>query len=138
MTSTLVDSNVLIDLVEPGSVWVDWAKDKIARAVEDGDIFFNVVIAAEVAHEFETEDRFAAVFKSGLWQLDEIPMEAARLAGWAHRVYRQRGGRRERTLPDFLIGAHALVAGHQLLTRDARRYRSYFPDIEIIAPDTHP
>ncbi|GGD94392.1 hypothetical protein GCM10011390_11450 [Aureimonas endophytica] len=69
---------------------------------------------------------------------EPFPFAAAFAAGRAHRVYRERGGRRERTLPDFLIGAHALVAGHRLLTRDAARYRAYFPTLDIIAPDTHP
>lgn len=69
---------------------------------------------------------------------EPIPMEAAFLAGKAHYRYRRQGGERERTLPDFLIGAHALVQGHRLLTRDARRYRTYFPELDIIAPDTHP
>jgi predicted nucleic acid-binding protein len=69
---------------------------------------------------------------------DDIPYEAAYLAGRAHISYRARGGSRDRTLPDFLIGAHAAVKGYRLLTRDQARYRSYFPNLTIIAPDTHP
>lgn len=67
-----------------------------------------------------------------------IPWEAAHEAGRAHREYRRRGGARDRTLPDFLIGAHAQVKGYRLLTRDPRRYREYFPAVDIVAPDTHP
>lgn len=69
---------------------------------------------------------------------EDLGWDAAHQAGQAHLLYRRRGGMRERTLPDFLIGAHALVKGHTLLTRDARRYREYFPTLDIIAPDTHP
>jgi predicted nucleic acid-binding protein len=78
------------------------------------------------------------VFVAALWAFENIPFDAALIAGWAHREYRSRGGRREQTLPDFLIGAHAVVSGYRLLTRDPKRYRTYFPDLEIIAPDTHP
>lgn len=134
----MVDSNVVIDVVEPGSAWARWAKREITTRRLEGEIVFNVVIAAEVAHEFITAERYEAVFGTALWTFEDIPFEAGLQAGWAHRQYRARGGRREQTLPDFLIGAHALVAGHRLLTRDPARYRTYFPDLELIAPDTHP
>ncbi len=99
---------------------------------------FNVVIAAEVAHEFVSRERYNAVFDSSVWQMEDIPLEAGLIAGWAHRKYRTRGGMRERTLPDFLVGGHAAVAGHRLLTRDANRYRTYFPMVDLVAPDSHP
>jgi predicted nucleic acid-binding protein len=138
MSGTIIDSNVIIDIADPKSTWKSWAKRWMADARLRGALVFNIVIAAEVAHEFLSEDRFERVFDPQLWKLEEIPLVAARVAGMAHRDYRLRGGKRERTLPDFLIGAHASVAGHRLLTRDPAGYRSYFPDIEIVAPDTHP
>lgn len=138
MSATVIDSNVIIDIVEPGSPWASWSKQQLREAKRVGDLVFNVVIAAEVAHEFVSADRYREIFVSALWAFEDIPFEAALAAGWAHREYRLRGGKRDRTLPDFLIGAHAQVAGHRLLTRDATRYRSYFPDLDIIAPDTHP
>lgn len=136
--ATLVDSNVVLDIVEPDSAWRHWATRRVTACRLEGSILFNVVIAAEVAHGFVSETNYATVFREPLWTFEHIPPEAARPAGWAHRDYKVRGGRREQTLPDFLIGAHALVAGHRLLTRDPARYRTYFPDLELIAPDTHP
>lgn len=138
MSATIIDSNVIIDIVEPDSVWAAWSKQQIREARRHGELVFNIVIASEVAHEFVTAERYKSVFVSALWTFEDIPFDAALVAGWAHREYRLRGGRREQTLPDFLIGAHASVAGHKLITRDPRRYRSYFPELEIIAPDTHP
>lgn len=70
--------------------------------------------------------------------LEAISAEAAHAAGKAHVAYRRRGGVKAPTLADFLVGAHAAIRGHAILTRDPARYRSYFPDLDIIAPDTHP
>lgn len=138
MSGTLIDSNVIIDIVDPSSAWKGWARRWMEDARLRGSLVFNVIIAAEVAHEFVSEDRFERVFDRQLWKLEEIPLKAARMAGMAHCDYRLRGGKRERTLPDFLIGAHAQVAGHRIVTRDPSGYRSYFPDLEIISPETHP
>nr|WMC96476.1 type II toxin-antitoxin system VapC family toxin [Aminobacter aminovorans] len=138
MSATIIDSNVIIDVVEPGSQWATWSRQQIREARRYGDLIFNAIVAAEVSHEFVSAERYQGVFVSTLWTFEDIPFEAALAAGWAHREYRQRGGRGERALPDFLIGAHALVSGHRLLTRDATQYRTYFPELEIIAPDTHP
>lgn len=137
MPATIVDSNVVMDLLEPGSAWAGWARKRITEARLSGDLVFNVVIAAEVAHKFLSAASYDAVFTSPLWTFEHVPREAALIAGWAHREYRTRGGQREQTLPDFLIGAHAVVSGHTLLTRDTRRYRTYFPDAKLVAPDTH-
>lgn len=136
--ATIVDSNVVIDLVEPDSSWTAWSQSRVSGARLDGTLVYNIVIAAEVAHEFRTEARYRAVFQEAIWEMEDIPFEAGLLAGWAHREYRARGGTRERTLPDFLIGAHAATAGHRLLTRDAGSYRAYLPSLEIISPETHP
>ena len=138
MSATIIDSNVIIDVLEPESAWAPWAKTNIGEALLYGKLVFNVVVAAEVAHEFVSKDRYSSVFVAALWSFEDIPFEAALLAGWAHRDYRSRGGKREQTLPDFLIGAHAAVSGHRLLTRDPKRYRTYFPDLEIIAPEANP
>ena len=134
MPATLVDSNVIIDLLEPGSLRAVWAKEQIAEAKLSGDIVFNIVVASEVSYEFRSVERYRQVFVSALWTFEDIPFDAGLIAGWAHREYRSRGGSREQTLPDFLIGAHAQVANHRLLTRDARRFRTYFPEVDIISP----
>ncbi len=138
MTSTLVDSNVLIDIFQPGSKWFEWSSAQIAKVRAEGSIVLNQIIASEVAFEFLTEAKFNAAINASFWTREDIPWPAAFRAGSLHREYRRRGGNRERTLPDFLIGAHAAVGGHRLLTRDHRRYRTYFPELEIIAPDSHP
>ena len=136
--ATIVDSNVIIDVLEPNSTWGGWAKRSIGEALSYGPLVFNVVIAAEVAHAFRSRERFDAVFPAALWTFEDVPRDAARVAGWAHRDYRANGGTRDQTLPDFLIGAHAAISGHRLLTRNTRRYRSYFPDVELFSPETHP
>ena len=139
MTSSLVDSNVLIDVLRPrADRWSEWARRWIAEARLAGSLVINPIVVAEVAFQFTDRSWFEAMFESPLWTKEALPFDACHPAATAHRQYRRRGGQRDRMLPDFLIGAHALIRGHRLLTRDARRYRSYFPDVSIIAPDTHP
>lgn len=138
MSATIIDSNVLIDLIEPGARWVSWSRKRFAAAVDLGPTIINIVIAAEVSYGFVDRAKMAAFFRSAPWMFEDIPEQAAPQAGWAHRSYRMRGGTRDRTLPDFLIGAHAAVRGYALLTRDPSGFRTYFPDLDIIAPDTHP
>ncbi|MYZ48132.1 type II toxin-antitoxin system VapC family toxin [Propylenella binzhouense] len=135
--STLVDSNVLIDVIEMAEVWSEWSAARLAEAADLGEIIINPIVLAETSMHFLDEDAYEAAAFARLTR-EQTPWEAAFRAGQAHARYRRSGGMRERTLPDFLIGAHAAVKGHRLLTRDARRYRAYFPDLDIIAPDTHP
>ncbi len=138
MTSSLVDSNVLLDVLEPESKWFEWSSEQIGRAKGDGDVVLNALIAAEVAAQFTSIKKWNAALAADFWTHEEIPWQAAYLAGTAHREYRNKGGTRARTSPDFFIGAHAKVRGHRLVTRDPRRYRAYFPDVEILAPDSTP
>ncbi|MFL5258690.1 MAG: type II toxin-antitoxin system VapC family toxin [Hyphomicrobiales bacterium] len=135
MMSTLVDANVLIDVLQPGSPWFEWSREQLAGRRVHGATVINQIIVAEVAAGYRDLTIARAALSAPIWKHEELPWAAAFIAGAVHREYRRRGGDRERTLPDFLIGAHAAVSGHILLTRDARRYRTYFPDIEIIAPD---
>ena len=136
MTSTLVDSNVLIDVIKDVQPWRDWSRRQLSEAANAGHTVVNQVIVAEAAIRFDAPGPVGTLVVGELSR-EGIPWEAAFQAGQAHLEYRRRGGARERTLPDFLIGAHALVKGHRLLTRDPRRYRGYFPTLDIIAPDTH-
>ena len=138
MTSTLVDSNILIDIFQPNSNWFTWSRHRLREARLDGPLILNFVIASEVASEFMSEKGFDAKLASSIFVREDVPWSAAFAAGVAYREYRLRGGKRDRLLPDFLIGAHALTKGHRLLTRDARRYRAYFPGLDIVAPDSHP
>lgn len=138
-TSTLIDSNVLIDVLGPaGLPHRAWSLAALRRVAREGQVVLSAIVWAEVAEPRLGEDLLTRLLARFRPRREPFPFEAAFPAGVAHRAYVARGGRRERTLPDFLIGAHALVAGHGLLTRDPVRYRTYFPDVEIIAPDTHP
>lgn len=100
-------------------------------------LVINPVVWSEIAPLIRYETTLEEMSSALAIERKPLPWAAAFLAGLAHSKYRQAGGSRERTLPDFLIGAHAAVSAYRLLTRDPGRYRSYFPDVEIVAPDTH-
>jgi len=134
VTATLVDSDVLIDLFGPDAAWTGWSTDALADAIEDGVVFVNQIVYAEISIGFSAvEDCDWALDAQGIERVP-VPWPAAFLAGRAFVDYRRRGGARRSPLPDFFIGAHAAVAGLRLLTRDASRYRTYFPTVELIAP----
>lgn len=135
-TSVLVDSNIFLD-VFTGGLESSWSAEALAEAGRDASLGVNPVIWSEISTRFATESDLAEALSGLPLEKYTIPYEAAFLAGKVHLAYRRAGGARERTLPDFLIGAHAAIGGHRLLTRDAARYRSYFPSIEIISPETH-
>jgi predicted nucleic acid-binding protein len=103
-------------------------------AGNESPLVINAIIYAEVSIGFQRIEDLESAIPANLYLRDPLPIEAAFLAGKAFLRYRRRGGARARPLPDFYIGAHAAVANHRLLTRDARRYRTYFPSIELIAP----
>ena len=137
-TSTLIDTNVLIDVWGPAGKMTAWSSAAISACRREGALAINAIVWSELAPLIPDEASLrdaAAILKI---ERISLPWDAAFLAGLTHSRYRSAGGIRERTLPDFLIGAHAFVAGHRLLTRDPKRYRRYFPDLETIAPDTHP
>jgi predicted nucleic acid-binding protein len=136
-TSTFVDSNVLIDVWGPPGTATEWSTSALTTCHEEGPLVLNAIVWSELAPLVKAEASLQAASARLGFDREQIPWGAAFLAGVVHSRYRKAGGTRERTLPDFLIGAHASVAGHRLLTRDASRYRSYFPDLEIIAPDTN-
>ena len=98
----------------------------------------NAVIIAEASSTFAKFDDASSVFKGLELNYEDISELAAHHAGRAHVIYRRNGGLRDRVLPDFLVGAHAKLSGYRVLTRDGTRYRTYFPEVEVIAPDTHP
>lgn len=131
---TLVDSCVLIDVLADDPRWADWSLEQLESAGQQAPLIINPLILAEVSPRFER----AADLETALAGLplvrQPLPWDAAFLAGQAFRVYRQGRGTKTSPMPDFYIGAHALVENLQLLTRDALRYRSYFPRLRIIAP----
>jgi predicted nucleic acid-binding protein len=138
--SVLVDTNILIDLVAAQAEREHraWSSRMLLDWAEAGQLVINTIVWAEVTQHYRDEVKMRAVLSPFSVKEEALPFPAAFPAGQAHRLYRQRGGSRERTLPDFLIGAHALVGGHRLLTRDGSRYRAYFPDLDIVSPETHP
>jgi predicted nucleic acid-binding protein len=133
MTTTLVDSSVLLDILAP-SEWRAWSEEHLAAAADAGDVAINQVVYAEVAAGFATRERLDRTLQGvGIVRLN-IPWAACWEAARAFVEYRRRGGRRSAPLPDFFIGAHAAAAGLPLLTRDPRRVRSAYPSLELIAP----
>ena len=132
--STLVDSNVLIDVLSEDERWFEWSSQALAEAVERGVLGINPIIFAEVAVGFASEAQVGAALPEDRFERLALPYAAGFLAGRAFVEYRRRGGVRQAPLPDFYIGAHALAEGHTLLTRDPARYRTYFPKLKLICP----
>lgn len=131
---TLVDTNVLLDLVTDDPQWADWSVRQLDAASLRGDLVINDVVYAELSVGFARIEAVDAILNEARLSLAPIPRAALFLAGKAFQRYRAAGGRRTGVLPDFFIGAHAAVSGLRLLTRDPRRYRSYFPRVELIVP----
>jgi len=134
MKTTLVDSNVLLDIATNDSAWFDWSSQALESVANESPLAINAIIYAEVSIGFQRIEDLEAAIPSSLFRRDALPFEAAFLAGKAFLQYRRRGGGRLTPLPDFYIGAHAAVAGFRLLKRDPRRYQTYFPSVELIAP----
>jgi len=146
---TLVDTCVLLDILTDDPRWADWSAEALAAARNVGEVAINPIVYAEVSAGFDTiEDLDAALPDNDLTRYP-LPYEAGFLASRAFLRYRRRGerslrsepsipgrvgGTRRSPLPDFYIGAHASVAGYRLLTRDASRYRTYFPKLDLLAP----
>jgi predicted nucleic acid-binding protein len=132
--ATLVDSSVILDIVTEDHAWARWSEEALARARDDGFLVINALIYAEVSTGFERIEELDDVLPAGDFQREPLPYEAGFLVGKAFLAYRGRGGQRRSPLPDFYIGAHAAVRGYRLLTRDASRYRTYFPTLALLAP----
>jgi predicted nucleic acid-binding protein len=125
---------VILDVVTDDPRWSDWSSSMLSRFAEDGRLVINPIIYAEISIGFERIEQLENVLADESFLREALPWEAGFLAGKCFLEYRRRGGARRSPLPDFYIGAHAAVAGIPLLTRDARRYRTYFPRLRIIAP----
>ena len=130
----LVDTNVLLDVVTADPVWADWSQRQLENLALQTRLAINPVVYAELSIGFQRIDEVDAVLAVTAVEIEEIPRPALFLAGKAFRDYRARGGARRGVLPDLFIGAHAVVARTAVLTRDAGRYRTYFPSITLITP----
>ena len=131
----LVDSNVILDIVTEDKKWFRWSSETVARYAETHILVINPIIYAEVSIGFKRIEDVEMVLTPSFFRRDALPWEAAFLAGKCFLTYRRRRGKRGSTLPDFFIGAHAAIARIPLLTRDVPRYRTYFPKLELVAPD---
>lgn len=136
MAGILVDTNVIIDAADPGGAWHDWSASRLERAADTQGVCINPIIYAELAGYMVNSALLDELLGELLLEKDDLPWAAAFAAGQAFVRYRKSGGKKTAPLPDFYIGAHALNRGLTLLTRDAARYRSYFPGIRLIAPDS--
>ncbi|MDF0662210.1 type II toxin-antitoxin system VapC family toxin [Rhizobium sp. BC49] len=131
---TLVDTNVLLDLVTDDPKWSDWSIAQLEAASIEGPLLINDVIYAELAVRYERIETLEAFVEEAGLDMRPIPKPALFLAGKVFTQYRKAGGTRTGVLPDLFIGAHAAVQQSPLLTRDVGRYRSYFPSLKLIAP----
>jgi hypothetical protein len=129
-----VDSNVILDVATADPQWSDWSSHQLIAAVNQGPALINAIVYGEIAFACNRIEDVDEVLPAHLYDLRPIPREAAFLAARAHAAYRERGGERSMILPDFLIGAHALVERCPLLTRDQRRYHQAFPGLKLITP----
>lgn len=131
----LVDTNVLIDIATADPQWLEWSASRMSSAARREGLAINPIVYAELSVHYDTLEALETALSGHPFARLALPWDAAFVAGKAFRRYRNRGGSKRSPLPDFYIGAHAAVAGLPLLTRDARRYREYFPTLRLICPD---
>jgi predicted nucleic acid-binding protein len=130
----LVDTNVLLDLLTADPAWAEWAERQLEAARLAGSIGINGVVYAELSVRAQRMEDVDAALQGLAIDVLTTPRAALFMAGKVFAQYRTRGGTRSGVLPDFFIGAHASVEGIPLLTRDARRLRTYFPTVTLITP----
>ncbi len=133
--TTIVDSCVLLDVITGDERWADWSAIQIAAAMDSGRVVINPLIYTEISVGYDTVEELDDLLPASDYEREPLPYTAGFAAGKAFLQYRRGGGEKRSPMPDFYIGAHAAVAGYQLLTRDVARYRTYFPTIALIAPD---
>ena len=131
----LVDTNVLVDLVTDDPLWGEWSQRQLDRAAAQDGLAINDIVYAELSVGYSRIEELDAMIREVGLVTAAIPRVALFLAGKAFQRYRSAGGRRTGVLPDFFLGAHAVISDCVLITRDAARYRTYFPGIVLIAPN---
>jgi len=134
MTGILVDSNVILDVVENDPVWADWSENQLELFSDSHPLLINPIIYCEVSIGFERIEDLENVLNGMGFKMLQIPREALFLAGKVFLSYKKQKGTKYSPLPDFFIGAHAAVEDLPLLTRDTRRYGTYFPSVKLISP----
>ena len=132
--TTLVDSNVIIDVVSEDAEWFEWSAAMLRASAQTGRLVINPIIYAEVSCGFDRIEDLDDALPQEYFVREALPWAAGFLAARAFLKYRRTGGARRSPLSDFYIGAHAALAGYTLLTRDAARYRRYYPKLRLVAP----
>lgn len=135
MKQVLVDSNVILDVLKPDSKWKAWSEEALVKLADTSILVINPIVYAEVSVGYRTKEELAQAIPRDEYEYRNLPWDAAFLAGKSYVTYRKRRRTKQSPLPDFFIGAHAAVEKMALLTRDPRRYRNYFPTVELICPD---
>jgi predicted nucleic acid-binding protein len=130
----LIDTNVLLDVLENDLKWAPWSQDQLDAAAATDSLAINSIIYSELSIAFARIEELDTVIEEASLNIEAIPKEASFLAGKAFLVYRKSQGTKHNVLPDFFIGAHAAVMQWPILTRDVGRYRRYFPRVELITP----
>lgn len=134
MAGVLVDSNVILDVVNEDPKWLIWSRAQLERLAESHTLIINPIIYSEISIGFDRIEDLDRALPEEFFRREPLPWEAGFLAGKCFLKYRKSGGARRSPLPDFYIGAHAAVSGLTLLTRDEKRYKTYFPKLALIAP----
>lgn len=134
MKRVLVDANVLLDVLTDDPQWYGWSAAQLDACTAVAELCIDPIIHAEVSVGFGRIEELDAALRPDAFTRLELPWEAGFLAGKAFLRYRRAKGSRHSPLPDFYIGAHAAIEGMALLTRDARRYRTYYPKLDLISP----
>jgi predicted nucleic acid-binding protein len=132
----LVDANVLMDVFTEDPTWVEWSAAALATVADHSVLVLNQIVYAELSVRFPAVELLDEALPDDRYRRESLPWDAGFVAGKAFLEYRRRGGMRRSPLPDFYIGAHAAVRGYAVLSRDAARYRTYFPTLTVIAPDS--
>jgi predicted nucleic acid-binding protein len=135
MSDIMVDSNILIDIFNEDQQWFSWSSKIIEQYAEQSRFVINPIIYAEISVAFKKIEELEDALPPQYFNRESIPIEAAFLVGKVFSHYRKSGGKRNSSLPDFFIGAHAAVRGMRLITRDISRYKTYFPDLQLISPE---
>ena len=130
----LVDTNVILDVINRDPKWFHWSRDKIRETREENELYINVVIYTELVPAYQEEAELQKFIRRSPFQKRVLPFSSAAPTARAFLDYRKRGGKKNSPLPDFFIGGHAEAEGLAILTRDENRYQTYFPNVKLICP----
>jgi predicted nucleic acid-binding protein len=130
----LVDTNVLVDVLADEQSWAEWSIAQLRAQSQLHELAINPIIYSELSLMYDSLEALDDVIQAMRLKYLEVPREALFLAGKAFAKYRREGGAKHNVLPDFFIGAHAAIERCAILTRDAARYRTYFPTVKLVMP----